>query len=165
MAYNVFAHQRPKKQRQAHSQEFEDTLTAQSVTLTMWKPTMPELGQAAQRGDSLVEQYITGNPDTGAKPIPFDAIGGQMVTFNEAVYSADPDNIILLTETVIRNAAVLETMQPRYVEERYTAEEFVAFFATWETEDWAKVWAWSQRIAKGVNDPPKNSAGATTKQG
>jgi hypothetical protein len=168
MAYDPFGgnRNRTKKQRtpdvKTFTTDFDGTEEEVSVTLTMWKATNPELMQGQAEGERLVELYVTGDREAGRDPIGFPPVAETYITFDEDEYNEKPESRVLLKENALRNGAMLECLQPRFAQERYTALEFVAMFATWPPEDWGKLWKWAIPFA-GEKASEKNSKRANTK--
>ena len=142
MAYDPFS-KRPAS-FPSHSRTFE-TGGGETVTLTFRKLDAIAKYRSHERGEQLKELY--------AEDFRFPPVGGEAIKH--------------IPETMLIQAAWLETMQPyrkpgEEDAERYTAEEFIAMQLTLDDAVWNNMQEFANEVTDGtVGDIPPPSSGDT----
>ncbi len=143
MAFDPWAI-RPKTQKRVHTRTFTDLESGAEFTLTLRRLSSPEGCLAYERGQKLVEQFITGNEEEGTRAEDFPPIAAGEV---EAT----------LSETLLISAAVIERMQPENAVERYSALDIVAMNHTLSKPTLAQISKFVKEVSSGGSDALGNA--------
>ena len=95
------------------------------VNLVLWR--LDAAGQAVgmELADELIQQYITGDDETGEPPVPFPAIGGESVDLSELLFRT-----VAMVAIMQRPPASQAHDWPGQADAAYTPQELVALSVT-----------------------------------
>lgn len=146
MAFNPWT-ARPKD-AQPHKRTFHDADQDADITLTFRRLSVPGMSQAADQGDRLIREFVTGDEATGDGPKPLPALSD--------------GTAIPVSQTLLRNAAMIEAMQPLDATERYDAMQLIAMSAVISLDTWKAIVRFATQVNGGDADALKNALGAAT---